>query len=85
MCLYMKKKEKIDITDSNSAQLPTTGFVRLPGVLAVYPVSRSAWWQGIKDGKYPRGVKLGPKTTAWRAEDIRALIAKTSDDNEGAA
>lgn len=55
--------------------LPDTGFVRLPVVLALIPVSRSAWWAGIKAGRYPRPVKLSDRTTAWRAEDIRDLIA----------
>jgi len=54
--------------------LPKTGFVRLPQVLAIIPISRSAWWAGIREGKFPKGIKLGSKTTVWRAEDIRALI-----------
>ena len=55
-------------------QFPTTGLVRLPQILAVYPVSRSTWWAGVKSGRYPKSVKLGPHTTAWRAESIVALI-----------
>ena len=58
-----------------SAALPAEGFLRLPGVLAVIPVCKSAWWAGVKTGKYPKPIKLGPKTSAWRVEDIRALIA----------
>ena len=54
--------------------LPVTGFLRLPQVLALIPISRSAWWAGIKEGKFPQGIKLGSKTTVWRAEAIRALI-----------
>lgn len=56
-----------------------TGFVRLPDVLKVYPVSKSTWWAGVKEGRYPKPVKLGPKITAWRVEDIRALIEKLED------
>jgi predicted DNA-binding transcriptional regulator AlpA len=56
--------------------LPEAGFVRLPQILELIPVSRSSWWAGVKAGKYPPGVKLGPRTTAWRAEDIRSLIEK---------
>jgi len=56
--------------------IPESGFLRLPQVLAVFPVSRSAWWAGVKTGKYPQGVKLSTRTTAWRAEDIRSLIQK---------
>lgn len=53
----------------NAATIPETGFVRIQQILDVFPVSRSAWWAGVKSGKYPKPVKLGPNTTAWRAED----------------
>jgi prophage regulatory protein len=49
------------------------GFYRLPVVLEKIPVSRSAWWAGIKAGRYPEGVKIGPRTTAWRQSDIENL------------
>lgn len=56
--------------------LPETGYIRLPVVLAVFPVSPSTWWQGIRDGRFPKGFKLGPRVTAWRVEDVRALLEK---------
>lgn len=59
------------------ASLPVQGFVRLCQILAVYPVGRSTWWAGVKSGRYPAPVKLGPRTTAWRVEDIRRLIEST--------
>jgi predicted DNA-binding transcriptional regulator AlpA len=68
---------------SNYYRLPETGFVRIDGVLAPkgpLPISRSSWWSGIKEGRYPKPVKLGPRTTAWRVEDIRALIAQFSEE-----
>jgi predicted DNA-binding transcriptional regulator AlpA len=70
---------------SNSSQeqtedsLPRAGFVRLASILAPHgpiPVGRSTWWQGVKTGRFPKPVKLGPRTTAWKVEDIRALIEK---------
>ena len=57
--------------------LPETGFVRLPQSLSLIPISRSAWWAGIREGKFPQGIKLGSKTTVWRAEDIRNLIERS--------
>jgi len=57
--------------------LPEAGFVRLSGILAPsgpIPVSKSTWWAGVKSGRYPSPVKLGPRITAWRVEDIRKLI-----------
>lgn len=59
--------------------LPETGFVRLPEVLKIFPVSKSTWWAGVKDGRYPKPVKLGPKITAWRVQDIKELIASKQD------
>lgn len=59
----------------NRPLLPETGFVRLPQILALIPISRSAWWAGVRQGKFPKAIKLAAKTTVWRAEDIRALIA----------
>ena len=58
-------------------RLPETGFVRLTSILAPngpIPVSKSTWWAGIKAGRYPKPVKLGPRITVWRVEDIRTLI-----------
>lgn len=39
------------------------------------PISRSTWLNGVRSGKFPKPVKLGPRTTVWRVEDIRTLIA----------
>jgi hypothetical protein len=65
-------------------ELPETGFLRIRqiigdrkrGIPGPIPVGPTAWWQGCASGKYPKPIKLGPKTTVWRVEDIRDLIAK---------
>lgn len=54
--------------------IPLTGFVRLPVILKIFPVSKTTWWAGVKTGRFPAGVKLSEKCTAWRVEDIRNLI-----------
>lgn len=43
-----------------------------PGLI---PVAHATWWRGIKEGRFPQPVKLSARVTAWRVEDIRALIA----------
>lgn len=65
------------MTENTIPGLPTEGFVRLKRVIAPngpIPVSRSTWWQGVRDGKFPKPVKLSENVTAWRVEDIRDLI-----------
>ena len=68
--------------------LPKAGFMRLTQIIgdpnasepipAVIPVSKSTWWNGVRSGRYPQPVRtLGARITAWRVEDIRALIEST--------
>lgn len=70
--------------------LPETGYLRLaqivgkpatydaPAIPAIIPVSKSTWWAGVRSGRYPQSVKLGERITAWRVEDIRALIEQVA-------
>lgn len=50
-------------------------LLRLPQVLTLVPVSRASWYAGVKEGRYPSQVQLGPRTVAWRRSDIDRLIA----------
>ena len=69
--------------------LPDIGFLRLkniigdpkanPPIPAIIPIGKSAWWAGIKSGRFPQPVRtLGARITAWRVEDIRDLIQRLS-------
>lgn len=72
-----KMHDETTRTPAPSYQLPAGGFVRLSEVLAPggpLPISKSTWWNGVRHGRYPQPVKLGPRITAWRTEDIQALI-----------
>ena len=70
--------------------LPETGLVRLkqflgdpkaePPIPPIIPVSKSTWWAGVKDGRFPKPIKLSERITVWRVEDIRELITNTEDD-----
>lgn len=59
-----------------------TGFLRLPEVLRLIPVSKSTWWAGVRAGRYPSGVKLSPHCTAWRREDIIDFIENAASRQE---
>jgi hypothetical protein len=69
-------------------KMPDNGFLRIkqllgdpdadPPIQPIIPVSKSTWWAGVKSGRFPKPVKLGPRITAWRVSDIRKLI----DDDE---
>jgi hypothetical protein len=64
--------------------LPQTGYLRLPQIIGnpkaeppippIIPVSKSTWWNWVKEGKAPQSIKLGQRVTVWRVEDIRAMV-----------
>ena len=62
--------------------LPSEGFLRLNQIVgsnttpAIIPISKSSWWAGVKEGRFPQPIKLGKRTTVWRVEDIRLLFEK---------
>ena len=56
-------------------------LVRLNEVLTLLPISPASWWNGVRAGKYPRGIKLGPKTTCWRLSEITALAETGTDED----
>lgn len=51
---------------------------RKQGIPGIVPVSKAAWYAGIKEGRYPKPVKLSEKTAAWRASDIEMLVERLS-------
>lgn len=71
-------------------RLPETGFLRVnqiigdpkadPPIPAIIPVGKSTWWLGVKTGRFPKPVKLGPRTTAWKVEDFRELIQQMAQE-----
>jgi prophage regulatory protein len=69
-------KKRIAKEHKEQPNLPTFGFMRLTQVLAVYPIGKSTLWAWIKQGRFPKPVKLGPRITAWRIQDIRALLER---------
>ena len=58
--------------------IPSEGMLRLPEVLRLVPVSRSAWWQMVREGRAPKSYTLGLRCTVWKISDIRAWIASTA-------
>ena len=55
-------------------QKPDWGFYRLPEVLRVLPLSRSTFLSGVRQGLFPKPVRLGKRCSAWRVGDIREFL-----------
>lgn len=60
-------------------RLPQIIGDRSRGIPPLIPVGRSTWWQWVSEGKAPAPIKLGPRTTCWRASDVLAFIKGLED------
>ena len=50
-------------------------LIKLSVVLSRYvPVSKSTWYEGQKEGRFPVAVKLGERSRAYKSEDIIRLV-----------
>ena len=67
--------------------LPDSAFVRenqlvnkhIPDYLPPVPFSAPTLWRKVKDGTFPKPVKLSSRVTVWRVSEIRAWLAKLSN------
>lgn len=56
----------------NATQHAAPQFYRLPQLKASLNVSGSSIWAWVKQGKFPKPIKLSENTTAWNAADVEA-------------
>lgn len=64
--------------------LPDSAYVRLsqlvrspkkPETLAPLPFSAPTLWRKVKEGTFPKPVKLSERITGWNVGDVRAWMA----------
>ncbi|MGH7441331.1 MAG: helix-turn-helix transcriptional regulator [bacterium] len=61
----------------NKIVLSDEGLLRisqLVGPGGLLPVGRSTIWARVRAGTFPRPVRLGPRTVAWRVADVREWL-----------
>jgi len=65
---------------SDLTKLPEIGFLRLKQVLQFIPISKTAWYEGISAGIYPKQIKLSARSSAWRVSDIKELVLRLGEE-----
>jgi prophage regulatory protein len=57
--------------------IPENSYLRLAQITPnIVPVGRSTLWEWVKEGKFPKPVKLSPRVTVWRSADVREWMAQ---------
>jgi len=79
------------MSSSERGILPKMCYLRLkqiigdrnaePPIPAIVPVGKSTWWKWVQEGKAPSPIKLGPRVTVWRSEDVRKFVEHSNDIN----
>lgn len=67
----MSRDSKIPEIGNN---IPDDSLLRVAQIVERIRVSRSHWYAGVKDGKYPPGFLLSKRIHVWRGRDIKAII-----------
>ena len=60
---------------TSNSHFPKTGFVRISAIIAPngpIPVSKSTWWQGVRDGRFPLSYAPDFVSTKYLSDDARA-------------
>lgn len=60
--------------------IPEFGFLRLNDVLKIIPVSKSTWYNGMRSGRFPKGIRLSKNIVVWRVEDIKNLVKQIEEE-----
>ena len=53
---------------------PVKRLLRIKEVLVRLSISRSSFLDGCRTGRFPQPLKIGPRTTVWKSEEIDAFI-----------
>lgn len=49
-------------------------WLRIKQITKLIPVGESTWWRWVSEGRVPAPIKLGPKTSVWRSDDIKSFM-----------
>lgn len=57
-------------------------LLRLPDVIRITGMGRNTVYTRIKEGTFPKQVKIGPKSVAWRQSEINQWMASLNPSSD---
>lgn len=73
------------VNTTQQTTLPPTLFYRLPALKQKLGVSGSTIWSWIKQGKFPRGIKISDNITVWESQAVERWAADRIADSRKTA
>lgn len=56
------------------------GFIRLPILVKLLGVSKTTIYKEIREGRFPKQVRISPRVSAWRISDIKAHLEQLTNE-----
>ena len=50
--------------------------IRVGQLIQMLPMSKATIWRKVKDGSFPKPVKLSQRITAWHVDEVQAFVDK---------
>ena len=67
-------KEAIEIENTYKS-VDQIKLIRLPDVLKVFPVCKVSLYTKMKNGDFPKSIKLGKNSVAWVESEVQEYLA----------
>jgi predicted DNA-binding transcriptional regulator AlpA len=68
------------MTDPAVPDVPSAFLREAQLVPNMIPVSPATLWRWVREGNFPKPVRLSSRITAWRAEDVERWIASRTPE-----
>lgn len=72
------KQEKLE----NKQEVPLV-LMRIPQILEIMPISRATFCSMVKNGEFPRPIKIG-RSSLWTQEQVQAYIRERISESDKA-
>jgi prophage regulatory protein len=68
---------------SLTSSIPPRKYIRAQELATILAVHRTTLWRWVRDGHFPRPVRLGPNTVAWDSIQVDVWLASREGAEEG--
>ncbi len=76
----MKQHEIVDLSDDELVDVATACQI-IGGTRA--PIHRTSLWRGVRDGRYPKPIKIGRVANRWVVGELRQALRALAMSRHG--
>lgn len=62
---------------------PNDQLITVTAVAEMLACSKSSIWNAVREGHFPKPIKVGPRMSRWRLGEVRAMISRAESEARG--